>query len=298
MVFSNIPAPPGLDQAAVPVSRISGAIPFVQQAAGTGPIVQRIQYQEKGGWMLTAPELSKSILCPHETRQLTLNRKPSTRSRGGFNDGRPSTGPSVSGAEEISVSGQFAARYADEDLKQLQKLFIKMDTQITSLKRKPLITLEWNGLSITGFFGKLDFSFVDGVWPSTGNWRRMNVSFSVVEARLATFKPVISRPRETRYRWLADGETFEHVAAALYGTPLKGDLLRRINHQTPLTGEVAQTRIIVFEPDHPAIQQDIVPVSAVFQGDGYRSQIQEAAVDLETRSSIPLAQLREELGLG
>ncbi len=302
-IFSGGLGPPGLDKAIGALGTAASLVPFVFDLAGDPlglGLADRIPFgPDARGWMIGAPELGTAIFCPHEIREQTIDRNPNVRSSGGFSDGRPTLGPSTSGPKSMPLTGEFVARYASEDLRQVRTLLEKMDTVIPTLRRKPIVVGVWLDMQVRGFFSRLTLKFADGVWKSTNNPRKLIIQVEIQEARLARFSDVAleARPQETRYYDLMHGQTFESIALDLYGDPLKGDLIRRINHQIPLTGEVAGDRIRVFEPDHPSVELDVTPVGPPFTGAAYSEQIQELAVGLEDRTGLEADELRAELGI-
>lgn len=153
-----------------------------------------------------------------------------------------------------------------------------LDTKDASLGRAPRVSFQWSDLEIEGFARVR--KRVAGYWPVSEWPRRVDFEIEIVEARELDLDGTgTSSSGETQHLTLADGETFEVLGARYLGSPLRGELIRRVNPSTA-DGEQAGDRVKVLERSHPSMRGTVRPSSPAFVGVMDGGDVAELLVEL------------------
>lgn len=181
------------------------------------------------------------------------------------------------GARRVRLRSRFVGEYNEDDVESRLARLRRLRERDPQILRAPRVLFAWPGVRIVGLAEDVQIDVV-GLWP---NGRVREVAFEVVlvAAEPVTVQVVSPVSGETLWTELRDGETFEALAARLWGDPLRGDLIRRANPDVALT-EAAGDRVRVLEREHPRSSGPVRPVSAAFRGLRDGSRPWEAVVDL------------------
>ncbi len=252
------------------------------------------------GWTLSAPELNNVVLqCPLDQRSADFQRSPEVRSEGGFGTRVAVASPSLSGADRLSVTGQFPAVFASVDVRPITQLLRQMDSYDAELARKPVVILSYAGFEVRGFISQLNWKVEHGLFPSTKFPRMITVSLEVTQAnpiQLEVIK-IGAQEQSTRHVELVEGQTFESVAYDLYGDPLDGLKLRRINPKVSILGEQAGDTINAPESGHSILDEADEPIAPPMADAGFGDHLQGICEGLESANSRTLEDLEAALGL-
>lgn len=266
---------------------------------------------------LVAPEAGVSIVTPMGVRSFRAMGGASMSTVGGFTDGEQTAIPGPNRPREVSFQADWVADGWDDDLRPVLEDLWRLNEQIPKLRRKPIVYCSYGGVEVIqeGWISKLDVEYLHGVHDvhspvadelfrlldinllGEKSIRMFRADITIVRAQQRSFAVTgEKRQRETKYRRLAAGETFESVAMAEYGDPYRGITLRTINPRVAVDGERVGDTLKVFEPSHPTMKKPVGPRSPGY-GDGWPDVVQaRAEATLETRGK-GLAALESELGL-
>lgn len=193
---------------------------------------------------------------------------------------RPSVQWVAGGRRSVRFRSTYASYHQLDDITAKLTALDALDRRDASLGRAPRVSFQWGDLALEGF-AKVQ-KRIDGWWPVSGWPRRVDFEIEIVEAYpLDVGAGSSSSSGETQFLTLGDGETFENLAAVHLGSPLKGDLIRRLNPAIA-AGEQAGDRVKVLERNHPAMLEAVRPSSPPFLG-------------LEPKASDPVYQVLEDL---
>ena len=152
-----------------------------------------------------------------------------------------------------------------------------------TLGRHPRVRLEAPGVELVGKVTGAPLT-IGPAWV-TGLPRYVLFELTVEEDQPLELETTDTAQRETVYVTQRDGETFEHLAARIYGDPRRGDLIRRENPEQAIVWEFARPLpegpVRVLEPEHPNARQAVSPASvalgALGRGEGMEARLRSLA---------------------
>lgn len=164
------------------------------------------------------------------------------------------------GARRVAWRARWAAADTSEDLEPTLRALDTLRARDSVLLRAPLVYVVHPQMAgCYGLVETADYSVVSW-WPN-GQVREVVADLAVVEVRRVELEVELPGAGETLWTVLADGETFESLAARLWRDPLRGDLIRRTN---PDVVEEPAARVRVLEREHPKIASPVRPVAPAF----------------------------------
>lgn len=178
---------------------------------------------------------------------------------------RPAVQWVAGGKRVVKIRSSFVSYHQLDDMAPKLEALAKLDRKDPTLGRAPRLSFQWGDLAIEGF-AQVRKRIV-GWWPVSGWPTRVDFEIEIVEAFALDLDGTggSSSSGETQFLTLAEGETFETLAARHLGSADRGDLIRRINPKIA-AGEAAGDRVKVLERTHPAMLGTVRPTSPSFLG--------------------------------
>lgn len=181
---------------------------------------------------------------------------------GGFLTFDPTTLPTGGSPGSWEIEQTYAAPDTGVDLKGILVRLRNLRQRHPALRRPPKLRLSYGGVDETVWLESFEHAVPEGYWPGTDLPIKLQVRLRLVKARQHKLRAKPLVPRETTYRVLGDGETFESVAAEVYGDANLGDLVRRINPE--VLEESPGVRLKLLDRDHPKMRASLAPRAPCF----------------------------------
>lgn len=202
---------------------------------------------------------------------------------GGWLTFDPSTTPTTKEAPGWNLEQTWVAPDRTVDLKPLCVALELLTRRHVDLGRPPKMRLRYLHVDEDVWVNTCTWTTPHATFPGTSNPIAVKASLQLVRAHEHTLTEAPLFPRETSWRTLGAGETFEDVALEKYGDPAYGVLLRRINPE--LLEEYPGAKVKLLELDHPDMQGSLDPIAPCFLED--RADIlQEMGLTLSERPSV------------
>ena len=174
---------------------------------------------------------------------------------------RPAVQWVAGGGRSVRFRSSYVSRNQLDDIGPQLATLIALDRRDSTLGRAPRVSFQWGDLEIEGF-ARVRHR-VAGWWSVSGWPMRVDFEIEILESMPLDLDGSGSSSGETQHLTLADGQTFETLAALHLGDPLRGDLIRRLNPKLA-AGEVAGDRVKVLERSHPAMRGTFRPSAPSF----------------------------------
>lgn len=188
-----------------------------------------------------------------------------------------------SGPLRWTFSASIMSRHNADDVRRDLAVLDRLAVVDPTLGRKPRIRISHSGASCTGLVTSWSKTPL-GVWDATGLPKGASFDLEVLEAPLVFVEDAVVRVGETVFLTLGDADTYEGIAARLYGDPMKGEKIRAEN---PGVLEVAGVLVRALDPEHPRVRAATAPVSAVF-GAGWEESFRSLSAARASQRGIPL----------
>ena len=193
----------------------------------------------------------------------TVTRSVQVATGGGFLTDKPSTTPTSSQPAGWAFESEFVSAHSDDNLIDLDAALQRFADRAESGRNFRKARLVYPGAGVDAICWLTSYEGVYGPsWPVSGLPTRLLVRLSFVLATEHAFTAQSLRPRETTWRTLNPGETFELIAGEQYGDPGLSVLLRRINPTVLL--ETPGERIKLLDRDHPRMRESAAPRCPAF----------------------------------
>ena len=146
---------------------------------------------------------------------------------------------------------------------------LRLNQRDPGIGRAPRVVWAWGIYAVTGFVTALQVR-PTRYWV-TGLLQEAVFSIEITPAPDETES---ASTGETQHLSLARGETFETYGARYLGSPLRGELIRRINPRNAGRPEQPGDVVKVLEREHPLMRGPIEPQAAPFQDAAWEDLVQ------------------------
>lgn len=201
----------------------------------------------------------------------------------GFQVHEPVTMPISSEASSWDLTHLYVSDNRTQDLRIVERILRQYRTVQRELRRQPILRLQYGDLNERVWLVSLETEYPHGTWPGSDIPIALRISARFTRANLRRLRERPRRPRETTYRVLRAGETFEDLALEYYGDPEMGVVLRRINPD--LLEEYPGARVKVLDRDHPKVRESTAPAGPAFMQ--RRSELVNAIVAAKAERGAP-----------
>lgn len=180
----------------------------------------------------------------------------------GFQVFEPATTPVSREPDAWDIVHLYAAEDRTQDLRIVERVLVAYQSVARELRRQPLLRLRYADTNERVWLASVETDYPHGMFSGSDVPVALRVSMRLVRANIRSLRERPKRPRETTYRVLRAGETFEDVALEFYGDPEMGVALRRIN--ADILEEYPGARIKILDRDHPRVQESTAPSAPCF----------------------------------
>lgn len=175
----------------------------------------------------------------------------------GFMGFEPGTVPVSSAPLSFDVEHLFGSEHRDDDLSPIVRVFERMQRKLKATRLPPRMRVRYGPWDETVWMANAIFQ-TGPFWQGTALPTWLRVRFTLVVTKTpAVERANITRPRETTWHTLADGETYEWLAGLYWRDPSRSTTLRRINGTLE---ESPGMSVKILDLTHPTVRED--PYSA------------------------------------
>lgn len=194
----------------------------------------------------------------------------------GWQTFRPSTAPANGAPPAWDLEQTYVATDRTVDLGDVLTRLRTMRDRNKTLRRPPKMRLTYGQFCEEVWLETYDHAVPEGYWPETTRPIVLKVRLRLVKVETHALRTKPLFPKETSWRVLGEGQTFEDVALDAFRDPEIGLLLRRINPE--VLEESPGTKIKILQRDHDKMQDALSPKAPCFVQD-FATTVQAIALE-------------------